>query len=90
MRKVLSSTTLPAWFSQLDAHLAKLGDSYAVGSALTIADLKLAVLVNWFKGGVLDGIPADLTDAYPRISKIHQLVQSDERVKAYYAAKSNK
>jgi hypothetical protein len=53
MRAVLASTTLPNWFSMLDKYLANLSDSYCVVSSLTIADLKLSVLV---KSGVLDSI----------------------------------
>jgi glutathione S-transferase len=88
MRAVLSSTTLPNWFSMLDKYLANLGDSYSVGSSLTIADLKISVLVKWIKSGVLDGISGEIVDPFPRLVKVNELVQEDERVKAYYASKA--
>eukprot|EP01126_Amoeba_proteus_P052260 TRINITY_DN6295_c0_g2_i1.p1 TRINITY_DN6295_c0_g2~~TRINITY_DN6295_c0_g2_i1.p1 ORF type:complete len:154 (-),score=29.33 TRINITY_DN6295_c0_g2_i1:65-526(-) len=88
LRAVLASTTLPTWFTNLDKYLASIGGEFAVGSSLTIADLKLFPIIGWLKSGILDGLPTNLLDPYVHVNRVFEKVQNDDRIKAYHASKS--
>lgn len=50
---------------------------------MTVADVRLAFFVRWFRSGVLDGVPKDICDAYPRLMGVTKAVFADPRIKAY-------
>ena len=69
MRKILAEQTLPEWATYLEHLLIKNGSTgFIVGKTLTVADLKLYWIFEWFTSGMLDGIPTDLFDSYTSIS----------------------
>ena len=54
---------------------------FAVGSALTVADLAIWRLVGWISSGVIDGIPTEYVgDAFPALSKLVASVSSHPKV----------
>jgi len=68
LREELVSLWLPHWCRLLERSLAVDGKGWLVGSALTIADLKL---VHWFDkltNGSLTGIPTDLLHPFPTLT----------------------
>ena len=67
MRTELATETFPAWFEQVEGRVDD--GEFLVGDALTIADLALWRLLAWLTGGFLDGIPTDLLDRHPRLSR---------------------
>lgn len=77
MRKVLAEKTLPQWATYLEQLLANNGSTgFVVGEILTVADLKLYWILEWFTSGMLDGIPTDLFDAYPNIQAWRNTIKS--------------
>ena len=53
---------------------------------LSVADLKVFVLIRHLKSGVLDHVPADLPDRVaPKLVEHYERIKNDPRVKAYYA-----
>lgn len=63
MREDLAEKTLPEWANYLENLLVKNGSTgFAVGSKLTVADLKLYWIIDWLNSGILDGIPTTLFD----------------------------
>jgi glutathione S-transferase len=81
LRKDLAEKYFPDVFPKFEKVLERNGSSpYATGADLTIADLKLANFFNWFKLGVLDGIPADIADSYPRIVAARDAVNNHPKV----------
>eukprot|EP00899_Mesostigma_viride_P023281 jgi/Mesvir1/4137/Mv13049-RA.1 len=62
------------------------GDGYAVGNSLTIADLVIYNDINWFKMGILDGIPSSWVDSYQPLMKVWSTVARHPKVQAWEAA----
>ena len=68
MRKVLAEETLPRWAGHLERLLVANGRTgFVVGSALTVADLKLYWVVDKLRNGSLDGIPTSVLDGFPTV-----------------------
>uniref|UniRef100_A0A6B2LJG1 GST N-terminal domain-containing protein n=1 Tax=Arcella intermedia TaxID=1963864 RepID=A0A6B2LJG1_9EUKA len=70
----LKKTTIPHYLALLEKTAIQNGGPYAVGSKLTVADLKLYVLVSSIKAGKPFPQPGAL-DATPTLLSIHKLVQ---------------
>ncbi len=68
MRKVLAEETLPRWGGFLERLLlANGGTGFAVGSSLSVADLKLYWIVDKLTNGSLDGIPKTVLDPFAAV-----------------------
>jgi glutathione S-transferase len=53
---------------------------------LTVADLKVALLIRQLKSGVLDYVPSDLPERVaPKLIEHYQRIVSEPGVSAYYA-----
>ena len=77
----------PDAFTKLEKVLERNGSSpFAVGSEITIADLKLTPFLNWFRMGVLDGIPTDIADTYPRIVALRDATNNHPKIAEWVAA----
>ena len=82
-REALATGYLPAWAGFLERQL---GDGpFFAGATLNVVDLKLHVIVRWFAGGQVDHIPATIFAPFPKLTRIHDAVRDDARVKAWYA-----
>ncbi len=66
------------------------GQNFAVGNKLSIADLKLFIYVGWIKSGMLEGVPSSIMDTYPKLSSIHNTVKENDKVKEYQAQAGKK
>ena len=65
------------------------GGDYFADNRLTVADLKVAGLIQWLNSGHLDHVPTDLVERLaPALNKHAARVFDDPIVKAYYAATS--
>jgi len=61
-REALAADALPRHLEQLAARLQAAGGEYFADRRLTVADLKVFMLIRWLRSGVLDHIPKDLVD----------------------------
>ena len=83
-REALVEDALPRWLQMMEARLETFeGGDWAVGGAMTIADLAIWRMVGWFSEGKLDHIPTDLVDRFPRLLGIYRRVRADPRVEAW-------
>jgi glutathione S-transferase len=72
MRRELSTTILPRWLGFLEKLLQDNGDTgFLVGDSISVADLAVWRLCAWISGGIIDGIPINLLEAFPLLS-VHQ------------------
>ena len=71
------------WVQFLDARLE--GKTYAVGDALSLADVMLFVVVPFIRSGALDGIPTDCFDGFKNVREHFARVAALPKVAAYYA-----
>jgi glutathione S-transferase len=83
-REALAKGYVPTWGANAEKQIRGDGPFFG-GSALQVADIKLYIVVRWFKSGVIDHIPTTIFDAYPKLNRLHDAVQSHERIQAWYA-----
>ena len=83
-RKHLADNVFPAIYEKLEKLSKKHGD-WVAGDEMTIADIHLFQAVQYFKMGILDGIPADSYDKYPNLLSIYERVKQHPKVVEWYA-----
>ena len=87
-REALAADALPRHLEQLQLRLQAGGGEYFVEKRLTVADLKVYMLVRWLRSGALDNIPKDLVDRVaPQLVKHAERVAAHPKVAAYYASR---
>jgi glutathione S-transferase len=87
-REALAAGPIPRFLEQLQLRLKAAGGEYFADKRLTVADLKVFLLVRWIKSGVLDHIPSDLPDRVaPLLSKHFERVLNHPKVAGYYASR---
>jgi prostaglandin-H2 D-isomerase / glutathione transferase len=88
-RKELVEGPLPFYLARLQQRLEAHGGRYFAGGKLSVADLKVFVLIRQLKSGVLDHVPADLPDRIaPKLVEHYERIKNEPGVKAYYAKHS--
>jgi glutathione S-transferase len=58
---------------------------FAGGNEISVADIKLFIVLGWLKGGVLDHVPTSVLDGYPKLLALHEAVKQHPKVAAWYA-----
>lgn len=82
-REALAQSFLPEWGARAEKNL---GDGpFFAGATLHVVDLKLHMAVRWFAGGKVDHIPASIFAGFERLTRVHDAVRDDPRVKAWSA-----
>ncbi len=85
-RKALVEGPFPLYLARLQQRLEAHGGRYFAGDRLSVADLKVFVLIRHFKSGVLDHVPTDLPDRIaPKLVEHYERIKNESGVKAYYA-----
>jgi glutathione S-transferase len=85
-RKALVEGPIPFYLTRLQQRLEAHGGRYFAGGKLSVADLKVFMLIRHLKSGVLDHVPTDLADRIaPKLVEHYQRIKSEPGVKAYYA-----
>jgi glutathione S-transferase len=62
---------------------AQVRGPYVGGQELSVADIKLFVVMSWIKKGVLDHIPPSLFDNYPKLTALYRSVESHPKIEAW-------
>lgn len=84
-REALAATYLPTWAGYAEKQI---GDGpFFGGASLNVVDIKLHMAVRWFASGNVDHIPATVFAPFPKLTRIHDAVRDDARIKAWYAKK---
>jgi glutathione S-transferase len=84
-REALVAGYIPTWAAGVEKQIGE--GPFFGGSAIHVVDVKLYVIVNWMKSGVLDHVPRTLLDAYPKLIRVYESVRDHARVKDWYAKK---
>ena len=85
-REALAEGMFPMFLKQLSSNLSDAGGRYFADDRLTIADLKVAMLVRQLTSGMLDYVPTDLVEQVaPELMEHFQRVMNDPSIKGYYA-----
>jgi glutathione S-transferase len=84
-REELAAGHITRYLEQFQARLEAAGGEYFADRHLTVADLKVAMLIRWLRSGVLDYIPQDLVDTVaPQLVKHFERVTGHPKVAEYY------
>ncbi|MBK9245651.1 MAG: glutathione S-transferase family protein [Burkholderiales bacterium] len=84
-REELAAGLITRFLEQFQTKLKAAGGEYFADRHLTVADLKVAMLIRWLRSGVLDYIPKDLVDTVaPQLVKHFERVTGHPKVAEYY------
>lgn len=75
---------LPQWAAQIEKQIA---GPFLGGEKLSVADLKLFVVLGPYLKGSIDHVPATVFDGAPKLLGVHRAVQAHPAVVAWYARK---
>jgi glutathione S-transferase len=85
-REALAAGQIPFYLTCLVQRLEAHGGRYFADDRLTVADLKVALLIRQLKSGVLDYVPSDLpVRVAPKLVDHYWRTMSEPGVTAYYA-----
>ena len=91
MREKLATKLLPRWFGYLEKLLIKEDDSqWFVNNKISIADIAMWRLLGWLKSGMLDGIPKNICNKYPKLNNIHTAIQKHPKIQEWMIKTYNK
>jgi len=85
-RENIAATYLPAWASYTERQISDDGPFFA-GSALHVVDLKILMIVRWFRSGGVDHVPTTIFDSARKLVRVHDAVAEHPRVREWYARK---
>lgn len=71
-----------AWARSMERQIV---GPFASGKDITVADIKLYIIVNWFRSGVLDLVPTDVFASFPKLEGVWQNVKQHPKVVEWYA-----
>ena len=82
-REALVTGFLPAWATAAERNIV--AAPFFGGAKISVVDIKLYKVVDWFIGGKVDHIPATIFVGYPKLTGIYEAVRNHPGVKAWYA-----
>lgn len=77
MREELVAGYIPAWGANVEAQIA---GPFVGGERISVADIKLFVVLSWFAKGALDHVPRDVLSRFPKLERLFEAVKSHPRV----------
>ena len=84
MRERLTEKLLPRWFNYLENLLQKEENSqWFVDNKMSIADIAMWRLLGWLKSGMLDGIPRNICDNFPKLNNLYSEVHKHPKVQEW-------
>ena len=84
-RETLAADVLPRYLRWLQNQLEAHGGDFFADHRLTVADLKVFVMLRWFSSGKLDHIPADLVETVaPKLVTFNERIAAIPAIAEYY------
>jgi len=81
MREGLAEGFIKEWGHHLEKQIQ---GPFFGGEKISVADLKLYTGINWIKKGVLDYIPANTLDDFPKLNSLFDAVSQHPKVMEWY------
>jgi glutathione S-transferase len=86
-RAALVEGPIATWAAGMEKQVV---GPFAGGASISVADIKLFIMLGWLQGGALDHVPNDVVANYPKLSKLYESVKAHPRVVAWYARSAAK
>jgi prostaglandin-H2 D-isomerase / glutathione transferase len=80
-REAIAANDVPIWARNVENQVG--AGPFFGGSTLSVADIKLFMVVRWFKSGAIDHIEKTVFDAYPKLLRLFDAVENEPRVKSW-------
>jgi glutathione S-transferase len=81
-RAELVEGPIKTWAANMEKQIT---GPFVGGAEISVADIKLFIIVGWLSGGVLDHVPRDVLSPYPKLTGVFQAVREYPRVAEWYA-----
>ena len=81
-RAELAAGPIKTWGANMERQIV---GPFAGGGELSVADIKLFIVVGWISGGVLDHVPSDVLADFPKLNALYQSVKNHPKVAAWRA-----
>jgi glutathione S-transferase len=81
-RTALTEGPIRTWGANMEKQVI---GPFAGGEEISVADIKLFVIMGWFKRGALDHVPTDVLSGFPKLQTLFEKVKNHPRVVAWYA-----
>ena len=81
-REAMATGLLQTWGARLERQIE---GPFVGGDRLHVADIKLFIVVGWFAKGVIDHVPTNVFEAFPKLTGLYEAVGRHERVASWYA-----
>lgn len=82
VREELVSGPVTTWGRAVEAQVQ---GPFVGGERMSVADIKIHVMVGWIKKGVLAHVPVDALDGFPMLVGVYERVGDHPRVRDWYA-----
>ncbi len=84
LRTELAQGPIRTWGANVERQIV---GPFVGGDAISVADIKVYVVTNWFKKGVLDYVPPDVVSDFPKLQTLVEQVAKHPKVVEWYAQK---
>jgi glutathione S-transferase len=81
-RQELVEGPLRTWLAHAERQVR---GPFASGESISVADIKLFLVVGWLKKGVLDHVPPDVVSPFPKLEALFEAVGRHPKVVEWYA-----
>ncbi len=83
-RQELAEGYMKEWANNMEKQIQ---GPFVAGETITVADLKLFILIGWIKQDILDFMPANYFDAFPKLNTLFAAVSEHPKVIEWYKSK---
>jgi len=81
-RAALVEGPLRTWAASMEKQIV---GPFAGGERISVADIKLFIVLGWFKKGVLDHVPPDVLASFPKLERVFAAVKEHPKIQEWYA-----
>ena len=81
-RRELVEGPIKTWGASMEKQVV---GPFAGGDRISVADIKLFVVMGWLKKGVLDHVPADVLAPFERLGRVFDSVKNHPKIVEWYA-----
>lgn len=81
-RAALVEGPIRAWGAAMEKQIK---GPFAGGTDISVADVKLFIVLGWFKRGVLDHVPTTVLADFPKLETLFTSVKQHPKIVAWYA-----
>ena len=83
-REKLADGYMKHWAANMEKQIQ---GPYVARDRISVADIKLFVMLSWVRQGILDHIPSNYFDGYPKLNALYEAVSAHPKIIEWYKNK---